>query len=90
MYAEQTNWRSTAACKPWPFIGYFSTSLGIDSYETSIEDFLGYKRDWYIPKSMVTGQLSNNDFLNYDEFPLGVIEKGISLAPGESKKWYSC
>jgi len=85
MYAEQANWRSTANCQPWPFIGYFTTDGGIRSFETSTAKFLGYKRDWYVPMSLVKGPLSNTTFWSYDEFPLGAIEKDISLAPGESK-----
>lgn len=86
MYAEQTNWRSTANCEPWPFIGYLTTNMGIDSYETNAGIFFGHKKDWINPKSISESQLSNSDFNNYDEYPLGVIEKGISLAPKESKK----
>ena len=86
MYAEQTNWRSTANCEPWPYIGYFTTSETIKSYETNAANFFGHKKDWTAPKALTGQQLSNTNFSNYDEFPLGVIESKILLTPGSSKK----
>lgn len=86
MYAEQTNWRSTANSEPWPYIGYFTTSETIKSYETNAAIFFGHKKDWNTPKALAGEQLSNTNFSNYDEFPLGVLESEISLAPGSSKK----
>lgn len=86
MFAEQTNWRYTAKCEPWPYTGYFKTNGEIESYETYRSNFLGHKKDWGNPIALNNEQLSNTDFWSYDEFPLGVIESVISLSPGESTK----
>ena len=86
MYAEQLNWKKLNTCEPWPFTGYFTTDGNIKSYETDAGKFLGYKKNWRKPKALDSGPLSNTNFWSYDEFPMGVLEKEISLAPGETKK----
>lgn len=84
MYAEQTNWRSTANSESWPYTGFFTTSNGINSYETKITPFLGAKKNWDRPKGLKQNSLSNTNFNNYDEFPLGVIENKMVIPPGET------
>ena len=86
MYAEQLNWKKLNTSEPWPFTGYFTTDGNIKSYETDAGKFLGYKKNWRKPKALDSGPLSNTNFWSYDEFPMGVLEKEISLAPGETKK----
>jgi cellobiose phosphorylase len=86
MYAEQTNWRSTANSEPWPYIGYFTTDKGINSYETNNGLFLGYRKDYKSPEALKNELLANTNFWNYDEFPLGVIEKKIEIPAGSKKK----
>ena len=86
MYAHTNNWRSTARCEPWPFVGYLSSSTRVSAYETSGGKFFGPKRNWYAPQAIQTGKLTNTPFRNYDEFPFGVLKSNVRMAPGETKK----
>ena len=86
MYAYTNNWRSTARCEPWPFVGYLSSSTRVSAYETSGGKFFGPKRNWYAPQAIQTGKLTNTPFRNYDEFPFGVLKSNVRMAPGETKK----
>ncbi len=86
MYAETNNWRSTGECIPWPFVGYLASSEKVNAFETSTEKFFGPKHNWYAPKSIQIGKLSDTPFQNYDEFPYGVLQSNLSIAPGQTKK----
>lgn len=86
MYAEQNNWRSTATCNPWPYIGYLTSNENITSFETFAGNFIGSNGTWQNPKALEKGFCSNKAFLNYDEFPIGVLQNKITVTAGATKK----
>ena len=86
MYGKHNNWRRTATCIPWPYTGYFTASESIRSYETSRSNFMGPTGTWQDPDAVVNGICSNTDFMNYDEYPLGVLHINVSLEPGETRE----
>lgn len=83
--AKQPNWRSTAACISWPYTGYFSVSEPVTSYETVKNNFLGAGRDYEQPIAVEKGVCTNTDFWSEADYPVGVLNNSVKLAPGEKK-----
>lgn len=86
MYAETGNWRSTADCVAWPYVGYFAVSEPVSSYETRAENFHGRRRNWRLPQAVADGKCTNTEFHGYDEFPSGVLQTAVTLQGKERKK----
>jgi cellobiose phosphorylase len=83
--AQQTNWKSTANCSPWPYTGFFSVSEPVKSYETIKENFLGREKDYDHPAAVQKGHCTNTDFWSEAEYPYGALHNSIQLKPGETK-----
>ena len=89
IWATQTNWLSTADCRPWPYTGYFSASIPIESFETIRRKFLGSMQSFAEPREILEDKLSNTTFWSEDDFPWGVLQTKRSLDPkGETDLVY--
>lgn len=89
IWATQSNWISTAACRPWPFTGFFSVNVPVESFEAIRRNFLGSMQSFAKPQEVLEGKLSNTNFWSEDDYPWGVLQTKISLEPkGETELTY--
>jgi len=85
IWATQSNWLNTGACKPWPFTGFFSVNTPVESFETIRRIFLGSRLDYAKPQEVLEGKLSNTNFWSEDDYPWGALHTTIFLeAEGET------
>jgi cellobiose phosphorylase len=82
--ARQLNWKSTAACNPWPYTGFFTVSEPVRSYETIKELFIG-DGDIEHPDEVKKGECSNTGFWSAAQYPYGVLHNAVRLEPGGTK-----
>ena len=82
MIARQLVWKTLGpAGKPWPYIGFMSSSLPIKGFETGKERFLGIPGDFTNPAQVVDGKCSNTNFWSENEYPWGVLQNSFELKP---------
>ncbi len=82
IWATQPNWLNTGDCRPWPYTGFFSASIPVESFETIRRKFLGPMQNFAEPREVLEGRLSNTEFWSEDDFPWGVLQNKRTLAPG--------
>jgi cellobiose phosphorylase len=85
LLAQQTNWKVTGACKPWPYTGFFTVSEPVTSYDAIKNNFIGPGRDVDNPEAVEKGACTNTEFWSQAEYPWGVLHNTITLQPGERK-----
>lgn len=87
MYAKQLVWKTLGpAGKPWPYTGFFSSSLPIESFTTSREMFMGIPGDFNVPAQVVSGKCSNDSFWSENEYPWGVLHNEVAISAGEQQE----
>jgi len=88
IWATQANWLNTGACRPWPFIGFFSVNIPVKSFETIRSKFLGSNQSFCAkPQEVLEGKLSNTNFWSEDDYPWGVLQTEIILKPEETREF---
>jgi len=84
LYGIQSRWRMSH--KPWPYTGFFSSSLPVRSFETVKSIFIGRGRTLENPIAVEKGACTNALIWGTNEFPWGVLHNSIKLVPkGEEK-----
>ena len=83
LIAKQLVWKTLGpAGKPWPYMGFMSSSMPVKSYETIKEKFLGINGNLNHPDEVIHGHCSNTNFWSENEYPWGVLQNSIELNPG--------
>lgn len=83
LYAEQPVWRSLGLnAKPWPFTGFFASSLPLESFDCLRSDFLGPAGNILNPIALERGVCSNHEFWSLNDFPWGVLHNRLHLGAG--------
>ncbi|MDA2928586.1 hypothetical protein MYX84_01350 [Acidobacteria bacterium AH-259-O06] len=87
LYANQYAWRTLGIQqKPWPYTGFFSSSLPIESFDCVKGNFLGQGGTIENPQALKRSLCTNTSFWSINEFPWGVLHNRLTLAPrGEQK-----
>lgn len=83
LIAKQLVWKTLGPSgKPWPYIGFMTSSLPVKSYETIKEKFMGVPGSLDNPVAVVNGQCTNTGFWSENEYPWGVLQNNIELNAG--------
>ena len=69
--------------KKWPYFGYMSTSLKVESFETDYEKFIGRLRNYSNPIQVKKGECSNTNTRGLNA--VGVLCGRLKLKPAEEK-----
>lgn len=72
--------------KPWPYTGFFTSSVAAESFECKASRFYGVPADSASPHAVEAGACSSRPGNGFTEFPLGVQHHRIDLPSGESSQ----
>ena len=87
IYASTSIWLTFGADqKPWPYTGFYATSLPIKSLETQKSSFLGSRGSFDHPKVLEKGICSGEVVWGTNEFPLTVLQNPVTIAPDDELK----
>ncbi len=87
IWAINPNWQNVGLCRAWPYKGYLSANIPVNSFETIRSKFLGYSSNMARPEEINAVVLSNTEFWSEDDYPWGVLYTKFSLNPSESKEF---
>ena len=86
LYAQQQVWKTLGiAQRPWPYTGFFASSLPIESFDCVKSTFLGKGRTIENPEAVERGHCSNIPFWSQNESPWGVLHNHLRV-PANGKQ----
>ena len=73
--------------QPWPYEGYFTSSLPIRSWQTDQEFLLGPAGSWAAPKEIADGKGLSSPQEIMGVPMVACLEHGVTIAPGETLRF---
>lgn len=70
----------------WPYTGFLTSNLPVQSFDCTQYSFFGRSKDLENPEAVKNGFCPSQSKFGFTDFPLGVLQNSVELAPGQEKK----